>query len=71
MRDPHPANLLGRGLLDAALEARLVARGIVFAEFVPRANGRGSMAAAAYLLLFALLGLFALLALAGGLVAGG
>lgn len=30
-----------------------------------------SMVAAAYLLLFALLGLFALLALAGGLVAGG
>lgn len=34
-------------------------------------DGRGSMAAAAYLLLFALLGLVALLALAGGLVAGG
>lgn len=38
---PPDTNVLGRGLLDAALEARLVARGIVFAEFVPRANGRG------------------------------
>lgn len=35
------ANVLGRGLLPPHVEARLVARGIVYAELVPRANGRG------------------------------
>lgn len=41
MLDLHPANILGRGVLSPALEAALLARGIVFAEMVPRANGRG------------------------------
>lgn len=38
---PPTGNLLSRGLLAPSVEARLVARGIVYAESVARANGRG------------------------------
>ena len=38
--DPHPANELGRGTLDPATEAWLLARGAVFARTVPGVSGK-------------------------------
>lgn len=33
--DAHPANILGKGILDPDKEAELIARGIMFAVWLP------------------------------------
>ncbi len=38
--DPSSLNELGRSILDPALEARLIARGIVYARRRPSADGK-------------------------------
>ncbi len=40
MLDPNPANELGKGTLDPDVEARLIGRGIVFAQTVMGPNGK-------------------------------
>ncbi len=40
MLDPNPLNELGKGTLDPAVEAKLLARGIVFAQTVMGPNGK-------------------------------
>jgi hypothetical protein len=39
MLDPNPLNELGKGTLDPEVEAKLIARGIVFAQTVTRPDG--------------------------------
>lgn len=39
MLDPHPLNILGHGILTPAHEARLIARGVVFAQQVTGDDG--------------------------------
>jgi hypothetical protein len=39
MLDPNPLNELGKGILDPKVEARLIERGIVFAQTVTRPDG--------------------------------
>ncbi len=39
MLDPNPLNELGKGILDPEVEAKLVERGIVFAQTVTRPDG--------------------------------
>lgn len=40
MFDPNPLNELGKGTLDPAVEAKLIERGIVFAQTVIGPNGK-------------------------------
>jgi hypothetical protein len=42
--DPNPANLLGKGILAPAEEARLLARGVVYAERVTMSDGQSFLA---------------------------
>lgn len=42
--DPNPANLLGKGILAPAEEARLLARGVVYAERVKMSDGQTFLA---------------------------
>ncbi len=40
MLDPNPLNELGKGTLDPTVEAKLIERGIVFAQTVMGPNGK-------------------------------
>lgn len=41
--DPHPANLLGKNILDPSLETRILAEGCTFARIIDHGNGKTSV----------------------------